>query len=128
MISLTITDTQDSMTFGAYQIQNPIILSPIIRETDVETLDGNISTYYSTTKRQYEFQPVFMDADGYAQLKSFRDRQYSNKKYPQITVVGDGISVSNLTAKMTLNDQRVTDQCGTVENITVSFRESKQMP
>lgn len=128
MISLTITDAQDSMTFNAYQIQTPLNLSPIIRETDVETLDGNISTYYSTTRRQYEFQPVFMDADSYAQLKGFRDRQYANKKYPQISVVGNGVAVSNLTAKMTLNDQRVTDQCGTVENITVSFRESKQMP
>lgn len=128
MISLTITDAQDSMTFNAYQIQTPLNLSPIIRETDVETLDGNISTYYSTTKRQYEFQPVFMDADSYAQLKGFRDRQYTNKKYPQITIVGNGVAANNLTAKMTLNDQRVTDQCGTVENITVSFRESKQMP
>lgn len=128
MITLTIIDTQDTMTFNAYQLQDSVVLSPIIRETDVETLDGNISTYYSTTKRQYEFQPVFMDAEAYAQLKGFRDRQYTNKKYPQITVVGDGIAVSNMTAKITLNDQKVVNQCGLVEGITVSFRESKQMP
>lgn len=127
MITLTITDTQDSMTFNAFQLQSPVVADPAIIETDVQTLDGNISTYFTAIKKQYEFKPVFMDADSYAQLKGFRDRQYTNYKYPVITITGDGLNASNITAKMTLSGQQTVDNCGFVDNITVSFRESKQM-
>lgn len=127
MIQLTIQDNQDSMTFGATLV-TPITLAPIINETDVETLDGNISTYYSSTKRQYSFRLYPMDAESYASLKAFIQRQYSNLRYPSITVEGDqNLNVDSMTAKMTLSEQQVINQCGLVENITVTFRESRQM-
>lgn len=127
MILLTIQDSEDSMTFGATLI-TPISLAPIINETDVETLDGNISTYYSSTKRQYTFRLYPMDAESYSQLKAFIQRQYSNLRYPSITVEGDqNLNVDGMTAKMTLSEQQVINQCGLVDNITVTFRESRQM-
>lgn len=127
MIQLTLQDSQDSMTFGATLI-TPITLNPIINETDVETLDGNISTYYSSTKRQYSFRLFPMDAASYTSLKAFIQRQYSDLRYPSITVEGDqNLNVENMTAKMTLSEQQVINQCGLVDNITVTFRESRQM-
>ena len=51
MIRLTITDTNNTQTFRV--LASPLTASPIIKETDVETVDGNISTYYSATKRQF---------------------------------------------------------------------------
>lgn len=127
MILLTIQDSEDSMTFGATLI-TPISLTPIINETDVETLDGNISTYYSSTKRQYTFRLYAMDAESYSQLKAFIQRQYSNLRYPSITVEGGpNLNVEGMTAKMALSEQQVINQCGLVDNITVTFRESRQM-
>ncbi len=128
MIRLTIQDQEDIISFDTI-LESPIVLSPIINETDVESIDGNISTYYGSTKRQYTFKIAWLDADTYAALKAFRDRQYTNLKYPQITVEGaQNLNIANMTAKMTLSDQEVTDNCGTVESITLTFRESKQMP
>lgn len=127
MIQLTIQDNTDAMTFDATLI-TPITLSPIINETDVETIDGNLSTYYGSTKRQYNIRLMAMDQESYASLKAFITRQYQNLRYPQITVTGaETLNVTNMTAKMTLSDTEVINSCGVVDGISLTFRESKQL-
>lgn len=130
-ITFTISDSVDTMTFdgGQAEILSPLTSSPIIRETDVETIDSNISTYYSATKRQYTIQLGQLDAESYLSLLEFRARQYSNRKYPLITITGDqSINVNELPMKMTLNNQNVINNCGEVDNVQITLRESKQMP
>lgn len=127
MITLTIQDNTDSMTFGVSLI-TPIELNPIINETDVETIDGNISTYYGSTKRQYNIKLMAMDAESYASLRAFVTRQYQNLKYPSITIEGTAnLNVTNMTAKISLSAIDVINSCGMVDNISVTLRESKQM-
>lgn len=127
MIALTIQDSTDSMTFDVTML-SPITLNPIINEADVETIDGNISTYYGSTKRQYEISLAPMDQESYASLKAFIERQYQTLKYPQITVTGaTTLNIENMTAKMALNAIEVVNMCGLVDNIRLTFRESKQM-
>lgn len=125
-ITLTITDTQDSATFTL--LEAPLISSPVIAETDVVTIDNNISTYYTGTKRRFEVNFGYMTDAEYAILLGFRDRQYTNYKYPTITFSGaSNLPSTAITAKMVLNDQRIINNCGLVENVTAEFRESKQM-
>ena len=125
-ITVTIADTQDTATFTL--IASPLISTPIIASTDVVTVDNNISTYYTGTKRQFEVDFGYLDAGTYAILAGFRDRQYTNLKYPTITFSGaDNLPSVAITAKMTLADQRIIDNCGTVERVSATFRESKQM-
>lgn len=125
-ITLTITDTQDSATFTL--LSAPLISSPVIAESDVVTIDNNISTYYTGTKRRFTVDFGFMDAAAYAILLGFRDRQYTNYKYPTITFSGaTNLPSTAITAKMVLNDQRIINNCGLVENVSAEFRESKQM-
>lgn len=128
MITITIQDSEDTMTFTA-MITSPINYAPVITETDVQTIDGNISTYYGSTKRNYEIEIGWMDSDEYARLVAFRDRQYANLKYPQVTITGDqNLNVTSMVAKLTLGTQYTVDQCGLVEDISITLRESKQMP
>lgn len=125
-IQLTIADTTDTQTFNI--ISSPLVSTPVIAETDVVTVDNNVSTYYTGTKRQFRIDLGYMDAETYAVLVGFRDRQYTNLKYPQITITGDeNINVTDLTAKMVLSEQKVVNHCGLVEDVVVTFRESKQM-
>lgn len=125
MITLTITDSTDSMTFEIFDA--PVILDPVIDETDVVAMTGNISTYYGSTKRQYEFDLSFLSAYDYARLVAFRDRQYSTLTYPTITVAGDdGLAVSDMVAKITVSRQEVVDECGVVQSVKVTFRETEQ--
>lgn len=125
-IQIKITDTQTTETFSL--LEAPLVSSPVIAETDVVTVDNNISTYYTGTKRRFEVNFGFMSDTDYAKLLGFRDRQYTNYKYPTIQITGaSNISSTSITAKMILNDQRIINNCGLVENVTAEFRESKQM-
>lgn len=125
-ITLTITDAQDTKTYDV--LVSPVVSSPVINERNVETLDGNISTYYSSTKQSITVQLGYLTAMQYASIKAFRDRQYTNLKYPIITISGaQNLQISNMTAKMTLSDQNIVCQCGVVEGVTLNFRESKQI-
>lgn len=127
MIRLTITDTNNTQTFRV--LASPLTASPIIKETDVETVDGNISTYYSAMKRQFIVHLGYLTSSEYAALRAFQMRQYENKLYPVITISGDpNLDATNVTAKMILNDQNIVDNRGVVEDVIVTFRESKQMP
>lgn len=125
-ITITITDAQDSQTFSL--IEAPLVSAPIIAETDVKTVDNNISTYYTGTKRGFTVSFGYMSDSEYALLLGFRDRQYTNMKYPTITISGaTNIPSTAITTKMTLNDQRIITNCGLVEGVSADFRESKQM-
>lgn len=125
-ITITITDAQQTATFDLLEV--PLVSSPIIAETDVKTVDNNISTYYTGTKRGFTVNFGYMDDDAYAILVGFRDRQYSNLKYPTITFAGaDNLPTTAITAKMVLNEQRIVNNCGLVEEVSAEFRESKQM-
>lgn len=125
-ITLTISDTQQSATYTL--IEAPLVSSPVIAETDVVTIDNNISTYYTGTKRKFQVSFGYMTDDQYSVLLGFRDRQYSNYKYPTITFSGaTNLPSTTITAKMVLSDQRIINNCGLVENVSAEFRESKQM-
>ncbi len=127
MIKLQIQDSENVMELSVIEV--PLTLTAIINEADVETIDGNISTYYGSTKRQYAFKLGYVDSETYAKIIAFRDRQYKNYKYPIISVTGaSNVNVTNMTAKMSVNDQQVIDNCGWVENVVLTFRESRQMP
>lgn len=125
-ITITITDTQQTATFDL--LDAPLISSPIIAETDVRTIDNNISTYYTGSRRGFTVNFGYMDDNAYAILVGFRDRQYTNLKYPTITFAGaSNLPSTAITAKMVLNEQRIINNCGLVEGVSADFRESKQM-
>lgn len=123
---LTITDSTATRVFRVFE--EPIVSAPIINETDVQTKDGNISTYYSSTKRSLVLRLGFMSAADYNALAAFRDRQYTNLKYPVITITNNSsVSIQSMTAKMTLAEKNIVDNFGNVADVEVTFRESKQI-
>lgn len=125
-ITLTISDESITQTYGL--LMAPVVSSPIITETDVQTVDGNISTYYNSTKQSFTVQLGYMSQDEYSVLRGFIDRQYQNLKYPTITITGAlNLEVESMVAKMSLNDQNVITNCGLVEGVQLMFRESKQL-
>lgn len=125
-ITLTITDSSITQTFEL--LMAPLVSAPIITETDVQTVDGNISTYYNSTKQTFTVQLGYLTQAEYSVLKGFIQRQYDNLRYPTITITGAiNLEVENMVAKMSLNDQRVINDCGLVEGVELTFRESKQL-
>jgi hypothetical protein len=66
-----------------------------------------------------------MKESEYNELKGYYDRQFTLFKYPQLSI--DYLNVNNIPVRMTLNTQEIIDNCGTIQNIEVSFRETKQL-
>lgn len=125
-ITLTITDSSVTQTYELLYV--PVVNAPIITETDVQTVDGNISTYYNSTKQSFTVQLGNMSQAEYSVLKGFITRQYQNLRYPAITITGAiNLNVNNMIAKMVLNEQQVVNNCGLVEGVQLTFRESKQL-
>lgn len=125
-ITLTITDPTVTRTYDVWAI--PLVSSPDHIGQMVETVDGNVSDYYKARKQKITLSLGYMTAGEYSVLKGFIDRQWENRRYPTITISGAAnLQVTNMVARMELNAQNVIDNCGTVEGVQVSFRESRQL-
>lgn len=125
-IKLTITDQSITRTYDVFAV--PIVSSPAHIGQTVVTVDGNVSDYFKARKQNLTFSLGYMTADEYSVLKGFVERQWETRRYPSITVEGAiNLAITNMTARMEINAQNVVDDCGTVEGVQVSFRESKQL-
>ena len=125
-ITLTITDPSITQTYEVWA--TPLISSPDHIGQMVEMVDGNVSDYYKARKHKITLSLGYMTAGEYSVLKGFIDRQWENRRYPTITITGAAnLQITDMVARMELNSQNVIDNCGTVEGVQVSFRESKQL-
>lgn len=88
MIKMTIQDAEETAEFKV--LEKPIIQKPLIAESDVVTIDNNLSTYVTgTQKRELTVGLGYLDSAGYETLRRIRDRQYAVLKYPTVTITAD---------------------------------------
>lgn len=120
---LTLTDITTTDTFADPQI--PVSTTPIEISREIEVLSGSVYTDYVSQKRTWTVTFKFMDIATYTSLKGFYDRQFSLFQYPLLTITDD--NAVDIPVKMTINSQQIIDNCGTVQDVTVSFRESEQL-
>lgn len=126
MIEISLTDDSASATLTALEV--PLSENTINNDVEVTTLDNNLSVYMvpDADKRVWTHTWSYLTEDEYNTLRGFRDRQRTLFKYPELTITDLGIS--SIPVYMTLNPKNIIDHCGTVNNVTVTFRESAQMP
>lgn len=124
MYEIEITDSSGTITLPPLEV--PLTIGTIEGASDVETLDKNIYTDFITNKRQVTHSWSFLTEDQFNAIKAYYDRQFTDFQYPSITI--SALGITDMTARMTLNPQSIIDHCGTVSDVTVSFRESKQNP
>jgi hypothetical protein len=121
--AITITDSVDTMTI---EFPSPPLSESIIEgATDVQTLDMNVYTDFFASKRLWSDVLPYMTETEFNQLKGFYDRQFSLWEYPTISI--PDLNVTDVVVRMNLTPRMVIDNCGTVENVEVSFRETVQM-
>lgn len=122
-LTLTITDDNTSVTYTL--LPSPFNKKRELGESDVTTASGDVYTDYIYKKFKFEYEWEFLNADEYAVLEGFYSRQYSLNKYPRISI--PELGVDNMVARMELGDQKIINNCGLVQNVKVSFRESSQL-
>lgn len=120
---IKITDSSGTSTMPLTNI--PLSTKTIEGSVDITTLDFNIYTDYVAQKRVWEHTWAYMTKDEYDVFKGFYDRQFVDYKYPKITIEDE--NVNQVVARMTIDVKNIVDKCGTVENVKVSFRETRQL-
>lgn len=93
--------------------------------TTVEPLSGNVYDDYIATKRTWAHTWAYLTKEEYDLLDAIYERQKTEWTYPQLTI--DGENVSGLVVKYELGPKNIIDECGTVQDVTVSFRETRQL-
>jgi hypothetical protein len=126
MTAITIELTDDVGTNVLPTLNVPLTEAPIEGTTDIVTLDNNMSTYFTFKKRLWSHTWSYMTEDDFNILKGYYDRQFTLYQYPLLSI--DYLSVSDIPVRMTLSPRSIIDNCGTVQDVEVTFRESAQMP
>lgn len=123
MIEIQLTNSQGTLTLPV--LSPPLTTSPIEGAVDVVTLDNNVSTYFTQNKRIWTQPWDYLSEDDFNSIKSFYDRQWIDFEYPLLTITHFGIS--NVPVRMTISPQNTVDNCGRVEGVEATFRETIQI-
>lgn len=123
-MSYAITLT-DSVTSETYTNLSPPLEEQIIEgATDVTTIDMNLYTDFFGLKNLWSHTWPYMSEDEFTGLRDFYLRQFTTYEYPLLTITELG--VTDVPVRMSITPQRIIDNCGTVEDVSVTFRESVQ--
>ena len=67
-----------------------------------------------------------MDITEYNKLRGFYDRQFSTTKYPVMTLTEPDGTVISTPVRMDINDKKISSQCGLIEDVEITLRETTQ--
>lgn len=123
MYSIELSDSTTTAPMPLLHV--PLTQSDIEGATDVATLDMNLYTDFFAKKRLWAHTWRYMTETDFNVLKGFYDRQFTLFQYPTLTITELGVSA--VVVRMTLSPQNIIDNCGTVEDVSVTFRETVQM-
>lgn len=124
MIQVELSDGVGSLTLPALEVS--LNEETLENATDVVTLDFNVYTDFINTKRLWSFKYDSLTEDEYNALRAYYDAQFTAFQYPLLSI--DYYSISNVAVRMYLNTKQVWNNCGSIENVEVSFRETVQIP
>lgn len=126
MIILNLTDDVDSVDLELPEV--PITEDTTNNDVEVVTLDNNLSLYITpdSDKRIWTHTWAYLSLEQYQVLKGFRDRQRTLFQYPLLNIAAQGIT--DVPVFMKLSARNTIDDCGEVQGVTITLRESQQMP
>lgn len=123
MIEIQLTDNSTTQTLP--RLAPPFTEATVEGSRDVTTLDMNVSTYFTYNKRQWSHTWSYITEDEFNTIKGFYDRQFTEFAYPLLTV--NELDITDVPVRMYLTPKRIIDNCLTVQDVTVTFRETDQL-
>lgn len=107
-------------------IEQQFLNTPIENATDVQTLDGNIYTDFTSQKNEWTFNYDSLTEDEYNAIKAFYDDQFTLYEYPTLSI--PHFSITDQPARMYINEKDIWNNCGAVQNVQIRFRLTDQLP
>jgi hypothetical protein len=120
---IQLTDSTGTTTIAATEV--PLTVTPLEIATDVQVLSGNLYTDFIAQKRVWSHTWAYLSEDEYNIIKGFYDRQLSSYIYPRLTIVDEDVNL--VTVRMSITPKNIIDNCGVVNDFTVSFREARDI-
>lgn len=123
---ITATLTNDMTTYQLPPIEKDFIHKPIENATDVVTLDGNMYTDFVNQKSSWTFNYDSLTEEQYNDIREFYDTQFLLFDYPRLSI--PYYSLSDRRVRMYINDKNIWNNCGSVQNVQLIFRETDELP
>lgn len=125
MISATLTDQTGTLQLPP--IEKQFLNTPLENAVDVTTLDGNIYTDFTGgRKASWEFNYDSLTEDEYNAIRAYYDAQFTLYAYPELSI--PFYSLANRSVRMYINEKDIWNNCGAVQNVKLTFRETDQLP
>ncbi len=121
-LTLTLTDTQDTVTYTLLEV--PFTTEDVTGKSEITTLSGNIYVDYLYNKRQWKHKWKTMSEAQYNKLRGFYDRQLTTYKFPLLSVPEYG--VENVPVAMNISARKTVNNCLRVEDVEITLRETVQ--
>lgn len=124
MITATLTNENGSLQLPP--IEKQFLNTPIENAVDVQTLDGNTYTDFTNQKGLWEFNYDSLTEDEYNAIRAFYDAQFTLYAYPELDI--PHYSLANQSVRMYINEKDIWNNCGAIQNVKLTFRETDQLP
>ncbi len=108
------------------EIEKDFIDTPIENATDITTLDGSLYTDFISQQRSWTFNYDSLTKAEYDTLRAKYDAQFTTFLYPTLSI--PFYSLTNKAVRMSINEKAIWDNCGSIENVQITFRETNQLP
>lgn len=124
---ILLTDSAGTHELPALEV--PLTRVKNEKKTVVEPLSANVYEDYIATKRAWAHTWAYLTQEEYDLLDSILERRKTDNTYPQLTIESNNAndSVELLTVQYELSPKNIIDDCGNVQDVTVSFRETRQL-
>lgn len=108
-------------------LEQDFVNTPLDNATDVVTLDNDMYTDFSeNTLKQWSLNYESLTQAEYDVIKADYDAQFSTYQYPVISI--PYYDVEDQPARMFINEKNIWNNCGSVQGVQITFRETKQLP
>lgn len=102
-------------------IEQKFINTPIENAADVQTLSGEIYTDFVSQNNSWTFNYDSLTQAQYDLLKAAYDAQFTVFEYPLLSI--PFYSLVSAPARMYINEKDIWDNCGSIQNVQIRFRE-----
>lgn len=125
-MQLKLTDNTGQQTLPELEV--PFTIGSFEGSADITTLSFNVYTDFITQKRTWTQTYAYITKEEYAIIKGYYDRQFTDYAYPRLSIEGsENNDVTDVVVRMTMTAQNIIDDCETVSDITINFRETRQL-
>lgn len=121
---MAITATLSGETMPPIELD--FIHTPTENAVDVVTLDGSMYTDFVSQQYSWTFNYESLTQAEYDAMRAIYDSQFTSYEYPLLSI--PYYSLTDQPVRMYINEKNIWNNCGAVQNVQFTFRETDQLP